>query len=149
MARGAQSFTRLGGTTPPTSHARPEPKASLPPRGGPGVWSAGLRWPGPLQVSCLHLGVRSPCLGRLRTKRRCTWTFPGALCVFKASGGVGVRKPRSLLKIEVTSTFLPWKTCYLPFCVSYRRHLWWLFKLQKIAQACVTSALSSVHDAGP
>lgn len=25
---------------------------------------------------------------RLRTKRRCTWTFPGALCVFKASGGV-------------------------------------------------------------
>ncbi|XP_031239914.1 collagen alpha-2(I) chain-like [Mastomys coucha] len=35
---------------------------------------------------------------RLRTKRRCTWTFPGALCVFKASGGVWVRKPRSLLK---------------------------------------------------
>ncbi|KAL6035847.1 hypothetical protein STEG23_034831 [Scotinomys teguina] len=43
---------------------------------------------------------------RLRTKRRCTWTFPEALRIFKASGGVGVRKPRCLLKVEVTSAFL-------------------------------------------
>lgn len=53
--------------------------AWLPPRGGLGVWSACLRWPGPLEVSRLHLGVQSPCLGRLV---RCLLQFRVLFAVF-------------------------------------------------------------------
>lgn len=156
---------------PPPGSSRPSPRR---PRGGPscpaGALSAvrstagaGREAASPCPRPCfppkratLGAPLRQKALApghlnfhfRLRTKRRCTWTFPGPLCVFKASGGVGVRKPRCLLKVEVTSAFLRGKL--VPsISVYYRRLLWWFFKLPKIAQACVTSTLSSVHDAGP
>lgn len=113
---------------PPPGSSRPSPRR---PRGGPscpaGALSAARSTAGagrgaaspcprpcfPPKRASLGASLRQKALApghlnfhfRLRTKRRCTWTFPGPLCVFKASGGVGVRKPRCLSKVEVTSAF--------------------------------------------
>lgn len=45
----------------------------------PGSLGAGLRWPGRLEGSCLPLGVRTPCLGRLV---RCSRQFRVLFAVF-------------------------------------------------------------------